>query len=215
MRDDLVHDRVDPKVSQEGGELPRIQIAVERLTRMVFLKDLRNVHGVEVLQRTDRITNPLNERVHGLLAHPPSGRDDFEDHRRRGECLSEGPRHAGPHGSAELLERSWQSSSCRNVSPRRNEKHNVSPAIVRIEAKGWAIASGGGPCPSRCMTSRCATPPRTSSRRSANEWDWRSVSMRCGGSRCTSRTWDATRPKWSSRASDRRGRNIAATSRPR
>src|SRR2546426_10745583 len=118
MRDDLVHDRVDPKVSQEGGEVPRIQIAVERLTRMVFLKDLRNVHGVEVLQRTDRITNPLNERVHRLLAHPPSGRDDFEDHRRRGECLSERPLHASPHGSAELLEHFWWSSLWPSGLPR-------------------------------------------------------------------------------------------------
>src|SRR5213594_707638 len=213
--DDLVHDRVDPEVSQEGREVARIQIAIERLTGVILLEDLWNVHCVEVLQRTDRVTNPLDERVHGLLAHPPSGRDDFEDHRRRGECLSEGPRHAGPHGSAELLERSWQSSSSRNVSPRRNEKHNVSPAIVRIEAKGWAIASGGGPCPSRCMTSRCATPPRTSSRRSANGWGWRSASTRCSGFRRISRASDATRPRWSSRASDRRGRNIAATSPPR
>src|SRR3989454_2499617 len=81
------------------------------------------------------------------------------------------------------------------VSPRGNGKHNVWRAILRTEAKGWAIESGGGPSRSRSMTSRCATPRHTNSRRLANRWGSRSAATRCGGSRRPFKNSEATRPR--------------------
>src|SRR3989442_2358554 len=187
-----------------------MQFAVEGLARMVLVEDLRDVPSVQVRERADRVADPLDECVHRFLAHPPPRRDDFKDDGGGRNRLAEWPTHAGPHGHADILERSPSPAAPLFVSLRRNEKHNVLPAIVRIEAKGWAIEFGGGPSRSRSMTSRCATPLRTNSRQSANGWGWRSAPTKCGGFRRTSRASDATRPRWSSRASDRPGRNIAA-----
>src|SRR3989449_1071494 len=173
VSDDLVHDRIDPEVPQQRREVARIQIAVERLARMVLLEDLRDVHSVQVLERADRVTDPLDECVHRFLAHPPPRRDDFKDDGGGRKRLAEWPTHAGPHGHADILERSPSPAAPLFVSLRRNEKHNVLPAIVRIEAKGWAIEFGGGPSRSCSTTSPCATRRSTNSRRSAKGWAWR------------------------------------------
>ena len=116
--DDLVHDRVDSQVPQERREVARIQIAVERLPGVVLLEDLRDVHGVEVFQGTDRAPDAFHERVHRLLAHPPPGRDDFQDDGGGRERVAEWTTHAGLHGHAEILERS---PSC-DVGPTLSQK---------------------------------------------------------------------------------------------
>src|SRR5439155_529894 len=82
VSDDLVHDWVDPEVPQHRREVAGIQIAVARLTRMVFLEDLRDVHSVQVLEGADRVSDPLDECVHRFLAHPSPGRDGFTDEER-------------------------------------------------------------------------------------------------------------------------------------
>src|SRR2546426_346252 len=151
---------------------PFVTVRRIRFAGMVLLEDLRDVHSVQVLEGSDRLSDPLDECVHRFLAHPPPGRDDFDDDGRGRERLAEWPTHAGPHGHAEILERSPSPAARPFVSPRRNEKHNVSPAIVRIEAKGWAIESGGGPSRSCSTTSPCGMRQSRTSQRSASGWAW-------------------------------------------
>src|SRR3989449_7243777 len=103
---------------------------------------------------------------------PASRRDDFKDDGGGRKRLAEWPTHASPHGHAEILERSPSPAAPLFVSLRRNEKHNVLPAIVRIEAKGWAIEFGGGPSRSCSTTSPCATRRSTNSRRLATGSAW-------------------------------------------
>src|SRR5207247_11322728 len=76
--DDLVHDRVDSQVPQERREVARIQIAVERLPGVVIIEDLRDVHGVEDLQGTDRDSASIDVRVQGLLDYTPTGHDAYQ-----------------------------------------------------------------------------------------------------------------------------------------